>query len=433
MRISAVVLLTLAASALQAQTPAPRWELGRNPIDPNLKAGSIEVRDGTVTLDGTNTFSLPAHLLGKQNDYTIEFEIKRPADAKSGCGFVMFSNTDDAKEAGIKYAYYPPEYNCGLISKNGHMTVEQRGLLNDTFNKITLVVKDQQLMQFRNGLLLAVTDTVTPSSLPLTFGGALDMRRPPQRYELRAIKIYDQAIFPTGFDQSVERMRHTSGDQYTLQRVEIKDSTLPRILVVGDSISMGYRGYITKHFKGRAYVDYWVGSGCCWYGKSLKEKDSTVARAWKGVLSNGPYDVVSWNAMTLHWWSPKQSNRCPQESLASCATEAVEYLKQIAPKTKFIWIRCTPIRSNLEDGTPTFDNADNARMVAFNAIVDDVMKKQHIPEVDLYAIAEKQLHTVKKGSQDSVHWGSEVSSLFGDAIIGEIEKLLPVKGQSCAK
>ena len=219
--------------------------------------------------------------------------MKRPVDMKQGCGFVMFSNADDKQGAGLKYAYYPPEYNCGWIVKNGHMTVEQRGLLNDAFTKLTLVVKDKQLMQFRNGLLLAVTDTVNPSSQPLTFGGMQDPRRAPQRYEFRNIRVYDQAIFPAGFDRHADRMRHVSGDQYTLQRVEVKDPSLPRILVMGDSISMGYRNLITDHFKGRAYVDYWV----------------------------------------------------------------------------------------------------------FNKIVDEVMQREGVPEVDLYAIAEKQLHTVRKGSR----------------------------------
>lgn len=421
-KISALVLL---CSAIQAQTPVPVWELVKNAISPEMSTGRVEVTDGTVTLDGTNSFSLPAGLLGKQDDYTIEFEVRRPADTKSGHGFTLFSNMDKERETGIGYTYFPPDYNCGWLSKNGHMTVEQRGLLNDKFNKITLVVKDRQMMMFRSGLLLAMTDSVNPSSLPLTFGGMPDARRPPQRYDFRNIKIYDQAIFPSGFDRSAERMRHVSGDQYTMQRVTVTDATLPRILVVGDSISMGYRGYITEHFKGRAYVDYWVGSGCSWYGKSLGDKDSTAVRAWKGVLSNGPYDVVSWNAMTLHWWSPNQSNRCPENALAGCAAEAVEHLKKTVPKTRFIWVRCTPIRSNLADGTPTLDNPENARMVKFNTIVDEVMKKQGIPEIDLYAIAEKQLHTVHKGSLDTVHWGTEVSRLFADAIIKEVEKLLP--------
>ncbi|MEI6645729.1 MAG: SGNH/GDSL hydrolase family protein [bacterium] len=425
MTIPTFIALTLMATALQAQTPAPVWELGKSPIDPKMTTGKVDVVNGTVMLDGANAFALPANLLGAQNDYTIEFEVQRPADTKQGHGLTFVSNTDDKNHAGLGFKYFPPEYNAMWLFCNGYQTVEQRGFLNNTFNKITLAVKDRRLSVFRNGLLLAVTDEVKPSSLPLTFGEIRTAQISP--YPLRNIRIYDQAIFPTGFDQSAERMRHVSGDQYTMQRADIKNPSLPRILVIGDSISMGYRGFITEHFKGRAYVDYWVGSGCSWYGKALGDKDSTTVRSWKGVLSNGPYNVISWNAMTLHWWSPSQSNRCPESALALCATEAVEHLKQVAPKTKLIWVRCTPIRSNLVDGTPTLDNPNNALMVKFNAIVDKVMEKQGIPEVDLYAIAEKQLNTIKPGSQDSVHWNQDVSRLMATEIIKEIEKALQQK------
>lgn len=427
MRAVFLFAVALLALDLRAQTTRPVWELGRDAIDPKAITGKVELADGMVALDGSNTFTLPASLLGSQNDYTIEFEVKRPADAKQGCAISLCSNADDKNPAGLTFAYFPPEYNAGWILKNGHRTVEQRGLLNDAFNKMTLVVKDKQLMHFRNGLLLAVTDTVAPSSRPLTFGGAMDARRPPQPYLFRNIKVYDRAVFPSGFDPSAERMKHFSGDQYAMQRADIKDPALPRILVVGDSISMGYRGFITEHFKGRAYVDYWVGSGCNWYGKAIDDKDATAARAWNGVLSNGPYDVISWNAMTLHWWTPGQPERCPEDSVARCIGQAAQHIRRAAPGTRLIWIRCTPIRANREDGVPTLDNPGNARIVRFNAIVDEVMKQQGIPEVDLYAIAVKQLSTVRNGSQDTVHWSTEVSRLFAQAIVEEIEKQLAAK------
>ncbi|MEI6073756.1 MAG: hypothetical protein WCS31_18390 [Verrucomicrobiae bacterium] len=50
------------------------------------------------------------------------------------------------------------------------------------------------------------------------------------------------------------------------------------------------------------------------------------------------------------------------------------------------------------------------------------MKKEGIPEVDLYAIAEKQSLASCKGNPDVLHWWPEASKLFADAIIKEIEK-----------
>ena len=98
----------------------------------------------------------------------------------------------------------------------------------------------------------------------------------------------------------------------------------------------------------------------------------------------------------------------------------------------FIWIRCTPWRAIQPDGTQTLDGPFNERIVKYNSIVDTVMKKEGIPEVDLYAIAEKQSLAPVKGSPDFRHWWPEVSKLFADAIIKEIEAQLEKKGRQSA-
>ena len=141
-------------------------------------------------------------------------------------------------------------------------------------------------MLFRDGLILAMTEEVKPSALPITFGSILKVPTAP--YALRNIKIYSSPLFPTGFDASADRMRYCSGPGYAMQRVSIKDPTLPRILVAGDSISMGYRGFISEAFKGRAYVDYWVGGG--WF--ECQHASHVERRAGKmlGEELSGQYD-----------------------------------------------------------------------------------------------------------------------------------------------
>ena len=394
------------------------WELGKNSIDPKSVKGKIEVANGTIKIDGTNSFSLPVTLLGKQSEFTIEFEIKRDSGATMPNENIFFiSNLDEENKAGIGIKYFSPPYNAAWLYINGYNTFEQRGFLDSLFTKYTILVKDRNLMFFRNGLLLALTDKVSPSNKSLTIGEVGQGRITP--FELRNIRIYDSAKFPSGYDPGIERMRTHSGDQYSMQRVEIKDPKLPRILVVGNSISMGYRNYITEHFKGKAYVDYWVGGS--WIDpNSVKGENSVVKRGWRGVLGNGPYDVVTWNAMTLHMWWPQE--RCPEETLAPNMTEVVTFLKGIAPKTKFIWVRGTPARENMSDGNPTLDNPRNNIIVRYNKIVDGIMIKEGIPEVDLYTIAENQLHTVSKGSNDLVHWNEKVYQIMAQEIIKEIER-----------
>jgi len=279
-------------------------------------------------------------------------------------------------------------------------------------------------MMFRNGLLHFATEAVKPSALPLTFGEVA--KAPVSPYELSGLKIYDTAVFPTGFDASAERMRIYAGDQYFIQRVEVKDPSLPRILVIGDSISMGYRGFITEHFKGKAYVDYWTGGG--WIGDgAAKGPNSAAKRAWTGVLSNGPYDVVSWNAMTLHMWNG-MPGRADEATFPELMEEMTGFVQQSAPNTKFIWIRCTPWRTTPDVGRPEIDPSHNDRIVRFNKVTDEIMAKHGIPEVDLYALCEKRFDSLPEWMRkDALHWPPAVSKEMAGEIVKEIEKLLPGK------
>ncbi len=416
-----LALLLSAASITFAQEATPVWELDKNPIDPNLTTGKIEVVDGVVSVDGTNTFALPASVLGNQNSYTIEFEAKRPADTKTGHSITLCSNNDKATKTGLAMVYHPPSYHCGWLFTNGAHTANLAKALDDQFNKFTLLVKDKELLLFKKDLLLVATDTINPSNLPLRFGGQYHSQYAPQTYQLRNIKIYQSAVFPAGFDKSTEIMHTVSGDQYTMHRAKITNPTLPRILVIGDSISIAYRQYITAHFKDKAYVDYWVGGR--WYEPaSLKDENSKVKLAYKGVLANGPYEVVSWNPMTLHMWNFHNPRVCSVENFPANLTEMVGYLKTTAPNTQFLWVRCTPYTNRDATNKIIIDPKRSERLAAFNRLSDAIMKNQGIPTVDLWAICEKH---PELSSGDGVHWSAKASKLFADAICTEIEKQLP--------
>ena len=407
-----------AAVGIQTQDAKPTWELGKNPIDPAMTKGKVELVNGVVALDGASSFAIPAAAIGAQSDYTIEFEVKRSPGATGP--FFLVSNTDEKNQTGLGFKYCPPVYNAGLLFINGNQTFEQRGFLGDKFSKITIVAKERRLMLFRDGLILAMTEEVKPSALPITFGSILKVPTAP--YALRNIKIYSSPLFPTGFDASADRMRYCSGPGYAMQRVSIKDPTLPRILVAGDSISMGYRGFISEAFKGRAYVDYWVGGG--WFEYEIKGNDFPGLRNWDNVLSNGPYDVVSWNATTLHMWNGAPG-RCSEKNYPGNMTRVVEHLQKTAANTKFIWIRCTPWRTTPDTGKPSLAPERNDCIIRLNKVTDEIMASHGIPEVDLYSLCEKNLDTVPTGSKDALHWSHEVSGLMAKEIIAEIEKCLP--------
>lgn len=410
-------VLLFAALVAQAGEVRPTWELGRDPIPATAMTGTVEIANGVVRLDGTNRFTVPMTALGAQLDYTIEFELKRPATGSTDTdNLIVASNMDAKAGTGLAFRYFPPTYNTFWLLTNGNRTIENRGFAADAFAKVTIVAKDGRLALFVNGLIIATTDVVKPSPVPLAFGEVKKAQVP--AYELRNIRLYDQAVFPTGFDLAADRMRTYSGDQFSMQRVEVKDPSLPRLLVIGDSISMAYRRFITEHFQGRAYVDYWV------QGYPIMDGDNSPGeRAFTGVLAQGPYDVVTFN-FGLHWWNPKHPTRAPDDKFPGYMEKLVRHLVKTAPATRFIWVRATPFMTAVDGKPNVIDPVQSDRLIRNNAITDGIMKQAGIPCVDLYAICEKNLD---KASKDGVHWNEAASKLFATEIIGAVETALQAK------
>ncbi len=431
-----------------ADQPQPVWELNEQTLKNCTVKGDVHSHDGLVKLDGTNAVILPETLPANQNDYTITFELKRGEDfqilPRYQGGLVIVSNMDHNAKAGFEMSYKPDKWdsNGGQSNtfwlytndiRNGHVG----GLIGtDQFTQYAMVFKNQSLTIFRNGLILAAAGDVKPSPKPLTLGQVIKLgedvypdkyvtiNRLPSAYQLRHVKVYNEAIFPTGFDDSTHVMENISGQDYMMQCARRTDASLPRILVIGDSQSMGYRRYITEHFQGRAYVDYWVGG--TWFEPiEIEDENCKPKRAFRGVLDNGPYDIVTWNAMTGHMWSIKHPSRCPVETIKPNFTEMVLFLQSYAPKTQFIWVNCTPRRSLEEDGTHSVDNEGNRVAIHNNEIVDKLMTEMGIPVVDLYSISLPFVSQVQRGWSDTVHWSSDVYKVFADELIVEIEKHMP--------
>lgn len=371
--------------------------------------------DGSAKLAGQNLISIPVSALGDQSDYTIEFDVKRPDPVLPGDKITLFSNTDEEAKTGLALRYFPPPYNAFWLMVNGHRTVEYRGFLSDKGVKVTVVAKNGQLMLFRDSLLLATTEPVKPSVKPIVFGAAESELSAP--YEIGDIKIYDSAVYPESHDPNVKRMRYYGGDSYSMQRVELTDPDLPRILVIGDSISGGYRGFLTRHYEGKANIDYWM-IGYLHAGN----ENSALERALTGVLSNGPYDVVTFN-FGLHWW-PKDERYQSDETYLTSMTKVVKLMQNVSPETRFIWARTTPWRTIPDDAPPTLETRENERIIHVNQLADKIMQDHGIPTVDLYTIAAARLDTIKLGSKDSVHWSGDVSKEFADKIIEEIDRQL---------
>lgn len=438
-----IFLLLCQTVNLFAQPAAkPIWEFGVNKLPATDITGDLSAKGKSFFLDGTNSFRLPPGILGDGKEYTIEFDLK--TESRRDTNLIIFSMQDcDYEkgpfrmkvEKGFAFAFYG--FGSGMLYMNGSQTA--MGVNEGTvpipykgegkFYKLTFVVKDGRIQYFRNGLILLQTEAHHPidKNTVLRFGQLRKKDKRPAmktKLELRNLKIYDKIVYPTGYDDSISKRLNYSGPEYSLMREPIKDPKLKRVLVVGDSISMSYRSQISKHLEGKAYVDYWMGG--TWFGPGVCKdgKKSKPYIAWQGVASQGPYDVITFNPMTLHWWNLKQNFRCNESFLADTLQKYFDYIKASMPNAKIIYLNCTPWRSLLPDGSSSVDNDSNRRIIKFNKICEPVVAKNNITSVNLYSIALKHLPNVRKNNKDSVHWNKACSEDFAKAINKEIDKIL---------
>ncbi len=169
------------------------------------------------------------------------------------------------------------------------------------------------------------------------------------------------------------------------------DPALPRLLIIGDSISRGYTQAVRKELAGKVNV-HRAPANCGPTATGLKKFD-----VW---LGKGKWDVITWN-FGIH-------DRRTAPATYKKNLEAL--LKQLqATGAKVIWVRTTP--------APSGKNAEefnDAQCDQVNRIADEVMQANHIPEVDLHALLKPKLAEVQL--PNNVHFKDEGYNLMGAAV-----------------
>jgi hypothetical protein len=107
------------------------------------------------------------------------------------------------------------------------------------------------------------------------------------------------------------------------------DSTLPRILLIGNSITRGYYPEVQKLLTGKAYVARLTTS------KSVG--DPGLLKEVSLVMSYYKFDIVHFNN-GLHGW------KYSEKEYEKAFPDLVKTIRKNAPSAKLIWATTTPVR-----------------------------------------------------------------------------------------
>jgi lysophospholipase L1-like esterase len=184
------------------------------------------------------------------------------------------------------------------------------------------------------------------------------------------------------------------------------DPKLPRILLIGDSISIGYTVPTRKLLAGKANVHRNEGNG------GPTDNGTKNINKW---LGDGKWDVIHFN-FGLH--DIKLGTGKHQVAIDDYEKNLRELIKTMkTTKAKLVFATTTPVPEGKLN--PPRKNAD---VIEYNKIAKKVMDENGVAVNDLYAFALPQLEKIQLKA--NVHFSEKGSEVLAARVVAAIEKAL---------
>lgn len=190
---------------------------------------------------------------------------------------------------------------------------------------------------------------------------------------------------------------------YRIDDVRTENPKLPRILLIGDSISHGYAPAVCELLSDKANV----------YRLPVNGGSTTNGLAHLAEwLGDRKWDVIHFN-WGLHDIKVGPSGKCwvSPEDYETNLRRLVEQLK--ATGARLIWATTTPVPGRVKGITRR-----SADVIAYNALAKKVMDENGIAVDDLYSLALPQLATIQLPA--NVHYTPEGYRVLAKSVVASI-------------
>ena len=188
------------------------------------------------------------------------------------------------------------------------------------------------------------------------------------------------------------------------------DPALPRVLLLGDSISVGYTLPVRAKLAGEANV-HRPQENCGPTSRGVERLDT-----W---LGDGEWDVIHFN-FGLHDLKIMDDgeHQVPIEQYEENLEQMVVKLKQTGAEV--VWASTTPVPDPV--GGPTRRPED---VIAYNQVAEAIMFEHSIAIDDLYAFALPQLSKIQRPAD--VHFSPEGSEVLARQVSESIRQALSTR------
>jgi acyl-CoA thioesterase-1 len=187
------------------------------------------------------------------------------------------------------------------------------------------------------------------------------------------------------------------------------DPALPRVLIIGDSISIGYTVPTRERLAGKANVHRIPANG---------GPTSNGLAKIKGWLGTDRWDVIHFNWGLHDLKRDSDKHQVSLDEYEKNLRELVRLLQET--KAKLIWASTTPVPAGKL--VPPRSNDD---VIAYNAAARRIMDENSIAIDDLYEFALPRLKEIQQPM--NVHFTQSGSTALAEQVAAAIEKQLPKK------
>jgi hypothetical protein len=181
------------------------------------------------------------------------------------------------------------------------------------------------------------------------------------------------------------------------------ETNLPRVLLIGDSITRDYYPKVEKHLEGKAYVAR--------LATSRFASDPVLLGEIALVLDNTKFDIIHFNN-GMHGWQHSEAE------YREAFPKILETIRAHAPNAKLVWATTTTLKESKPNSAT---EASDERIAARNSIGLESIHGQNIVIDDLNALVRghPEYHS------DNVHFNAEGIRIEADQVAAKIEPLLP--------
>jgi hypothetical protein len=203
-----------------------------------------------------------------------------------------------------------------------------------------------------------------------------------------------------------------AGKGWALDVPEIEHPDWSKILIYGDSISMGYRrSFIPEMLKQEAYVFH-----CVHFVGGNVPKEALTEMA-------GHYEfdaIVFNNGLHSLGWTP---DKVPDQLVHDRMSDLAQCFKTGAPQAEIFYLMTTPhTASKPAKDKPVEQFGDkNDVVIRLNTISAQVMQEEEIEIIDVYSILAEKLELA---SGDGYHWSSPAYEIISREISGRVLPML---------